>query len=192
LVVITGDAVDSVDILPVLTELCAELRGSGAPLLGLAGNWEHWGKVPLAALHAAYAAAGGKLLVNDGAVVSGVSGVSVVGTDDGLAGRPDLPRVFSRARGEVALLLTHSPALLDRVGADAHRFSLALAGHTHGGQGTIGPFAPLVPPGSGRFVAGFYDTPVGRAYVSRGLGTSVLPARFACRPELPIFRLVRS
>ncbi len=191
LVVITGDALDSPGILPVLRQLCSELRNAdgGTELLGLAGNWEHWGKVSLESLHAAYASVGGRLLVNDGVTVSGVS---VVGTDDGLAGRPDLSRVFSQTRAEVALLLTHSPALLDRAAPDAPRFSLSLAGHTHGGQGTIGPFAPLVPPGSGRFVAGFYDTPVGRAYVSRGLGTSVLPARFACRPELPIFRLVRA
>jgi predicted MPP superfamily phosphohydrolase len=33
--------------------------------------------------------------------------------------------------------------------------------------------------------------PLGRAYVSRGTGTSIAPARFACRPELPVFTLRR-
>ncbi len=188
IVVITGDAVDSPDKLPVLTQLVGELASSGARLFGLAGNWEHWGKISLGALAQTYKKAGGQLLVNESV---SAHGVSIAATDDGLAGRPDLPVVFSGARSEASVLLTHSPALLDTAATDSPRFALALAGHTHGGQGRIGPFAPLLPPGSGRFVAGFYETKLGRAYVSRGLGTSVLPARFACRPELPIFRLVR-
>ncbi len=188
IVVLTGDAIDSADKLPVLAQLAAELASTGARLFGLAGNWEHWGKIALGALALTYKKAGGELLVNESV---SVHGVSIAGTDDGLAGRPDFARVFGDTRREASLLLTHSPALLDTAPTDAPRFALALAGHTHGGQGRIGPFAPLVPPGSGRFVAGFYETRLGRAYVSRGLGTSVLPARFACRPELPIFRLVR-
>lgn len=52
-------------------------------------------------------------------------------------------------------------------------------------------FPVAVPPGSGRFVSGPYETRVGPAYVSRGTGTSVVPARFLCRPELPVFRLVQ-
>ena len=68
--------------------------------------------------------------------------------------------------------------------------ALNLAGHTHGGQVRFGAgLVPFVPPGSGRFVSGWYDTPAGRAYVSRGTGTSILPVRFTCRPELPVFRL---
>ena len=59
-----------------------------------------------------------------------------------------------------------------------------------GGQVRLGQHAvPFTPPGSGRFVAGWYSVPYGSAYVSRGTGTSVVPARFTCRPELPIFRL---
>jgi len=52
--------------------------------------------------------------------------------------------------------------------------------------------ALVVPPGSGRFVAGWYSTPVGRMYVSRGIGLSVLPVRLMCRPELAFFRLARA
>jgi hypothetical protein len=50
--------------------------------------------------------------------------------------------------------------------------------------------AVWVPPGSGRFRAGMYATASGPLHVSRGIGTSVVPARLTCRPELPIFRLV--
>jgi len=68
--------------------------------------------------------------------------------------------------------------------------ALALAGHTHGGQIRMTEyFAPVRPRGSGRFVSGWYELATGPAYVSRGTGTSIVPARFSCRPELPVFRL---
>jgi predicted MPP superfamily phosphohydrolase len=76
-------------------------------------------------------------------------------------------------------------------GTRSRRSSLCLAGHTHGGQIRAGSLAPFVPPGSGRFVAGWYETEMGPLYVSRGTGTSIVPARFCCRPELPVFELVR-
>ncbi len=67
---------------------------------------------------------------------------------------------------------------------------LVLSGHTHGGQVRL-PFlgAPWCPPGSGRFEAGWYDVRGGRLYVSRGVGTAVVPVRLLCRPEVTIFSL---
>ena len=53
--------------------------------------------------------------------------------------------------------------------------------------GDEGEFAaPQLPRGSGRYVAGWYAERGSRMYVSRGIGTSVLPIRFRCAPELPI------
>ena len=66
-----------------------------------------------------------------------------------------------------------------------------LAGHTHGGQIRGPGCTPVVPRGCGRFRQGFYDAPLGRVYISRGIGTSVVPLRFLCPPELPIFTLRR-
>jgi predicted MPP superfamily phosphohydrolase len=40
----------------------------------------------------------------------------------------------------------------------------------------------------GRYVEGFYQAPAGSLYVSRGLGSSLLPLRFFCRPEMPVIR----
>lgn len=191
LVVLTGDFVDRPAGLGVLAELCSALRGVGAELVATLGNWEHWaGFLPLA-LAKEYERLGARLLVDEAVVVRGVV---VAGTDDGYAGAPRWDRTLSSLdtlsrAGTPRLLLTHSPAMFDRVPPEAPRFDLALAGHTHGGQLRVGSFAPLVPPGSGRYVDGFYDTPVGRAYVSRGTGTSIIDARFLCRPELPVFKL---
>ena len=78
----------------------------------------------------------------------------------------------------------HLPAFFDKV---AEYAPLAFAGHTHGGQVRV-PFAPAsqLPRGSGRYVGGWYTERGSRMYVSRGIGTSVLPIRFRCAPELPI------
>lgn len=189
LVVLTGDIVDSVSRLPVLADFCAALARGGRRVVATLGNWEHWGEVPLGDLAGTYAQSGAELLVND---ARRIGGVGIVATDDALGGVIRLKDALRRReRAGASLLLTHSPEWLDRVPAAAGRFDLALAGHTHGGQVRLGPLAAL-PPGSGRFVAGWYDVPTGRAYVSRGTGLSVVPARFTCRPELPIFTLRRA
>jgi predicted MPP superfamily phosphohydrolase len=53
------------------------------------------------------------------------------------------------------------------------------------------PFVPplYLPRYSGRFISGMYrvsrhQTPL---YVNRGIGTSVLPLRLFCRPEMTLF-----
>ena len=69
---------------------------------------------------------------------------------------------------------------------------LVLAGHTHGGQIRGPGCTPVVPRGSGRFRSGWYDAALGRVYITRGIGTSVVPLRFLCTPELPIFTLRRA
>jgi predicted MPP superfamily phosphohydrolase len=187
LVVLTGDIVESTSSFSVLREFCAALRKQGTTIIATLGNWEHWGRVPVEELNAAYGASGIRLLVNEAMTVSG--GVRVYGTDDSTAGNP---RVKPLQDGPAAttVVLTHSPAFLDRVAIDSNAFALALAGHTHGGQLRLGPrVVPFRPGGSGSFTSGWYATRGGRAYVSRGTGTSIMPARFTCRPELPIFRL---
>lgn len=192
LVVLTGDIVEHPSKLGVLTDFCRALVATGASVFGTPGNWEHWGGVSLDALGAAYQRAGARLLVNENLVTGGVT---LAATDDGLVGAARFARALSGVGGSgsdvaLRLLLTHSPAVLDSVAASRAppRFALTLAGHTHGGQVRLGSLAPLLPPGSGRFVMGWYQTAFGATYVSRGTGTSVAPVRFSCRPELPVFR----
>jgi predicted MPP superfamily phosphohydrolase len=65
-----------------------------------------------------------------------------------------------------------------------------LSGHTHGGQ--VAPFGrPLYRPrGSGRYVSGWYrDADRVPMYVSRGIGTSVVPIRLGAVPEIAVFDL---
>jgi uncharacterized protein len=187
LLILSGDIVDSSDGLDTVREFCGGVRRQGMAAIATLGNWEHWGKLPAPELRAAYADTSVQLLVNEGAILA--DGVQVFATDDSTGGNPSLDTLAS-SRGDARLLVTHSPELLDRVPVRNAGFALALAGHTHGGQLRLGASAvPFLPRGSGRFVAGWYDVAGCPAYISRGTGTSIIPARFTCRPELPIFRL---
>jgi hypothetical protein len=145
------------------------------------GNWENWRRHPHE--RSFYEAIGATLLVDDGRPAR--SDLWVMGLDDPWTGHPDAEAALADAPPSAfRLALFHSPVLLQAV---AGRADLALAGHTHGGQ--VRP--PLVPPfwlpyGSGAYVAGWYEENGTRMYVSRGVGTSTLPIRFNCRPELAI------
>lgn len=196
---LTGDSVDRADALPTLDAFLA-LLDPRLPKYAVLGNWEHWSGVDLRALAAVYERHNARLLVNESAVHPHPSGpVAIAGVDD-LVGAPDLRAALRGAeQGAVRLLLAHSPAFRDTVGAHAAAaisgeslgaggITLMLSGHTHGGQVTVGGWAPLVPPGSGRYVRGWFrDGGAPPLYVSRGIGTSVLPVRFGATPELAVF-----
>lgn len=191
LIAITGDVVDNEAHLGALTNFCHGLRSTGAPILATIGNWEHWGNVPRHALAAAYSKAGARLLGNES--TSFDRGLAVIATDDSCSGFDSAEAAIANVpKADARLFLSHAPALFDALPDAAPRFDLGLAGHTHGGQLRALGAAVWVPPGSGRFRAGLYATAKGPLYVSRGVGTSVVHARFTCRPEMPIFRLVRA
>jgi len=190
LVLLTGDIVNGPGDYPLLQAFCRELAGRGRKLIAILGNWEHWGEIPIERLSRTYADVGVTLLENEAMLVD--SAIGIVATDDSLTQHANVTQALSqRPNAPVSLFLTHCPELFDRVPASAGRFDLSLAGHTHGGQARLGSLAPFTPPGSGRFVSGWYDVSLGRAYVSRGTGMSVIPGRFGCRPELPVFTLRR-
>lgn len=91
--------------------------------------------------------------------------------------------------GVPLILLSHTP-----VGAEyaADGTALVLSGHTHGGQ-VCWPWGGPVYMADGRtpraYVHGKLDIAGHRTYVTRGLGTSVLPIRFFCRPEFTVLTL---
>jgi predicted MPP superfamily phosphohydrolase len=83
------------------------------------------------------------------------------------------------------ILLSHAPERFDSY-VEAG-FDLVLAGHAHGGQFRLPLLGGLYAPGQGVFPK--YDSgifAIGRTdmVVSRGIGNSVIPVRFANRPEV--------
>ncbi len=193
--IITGDAVDDGANVGLLNEFLSGVDSS-LRKFAILGNWEYWGRVNIASLRYVYARHNCELLVNQATPLELADRrVRLVGLDDLVGGRPDLARgvrYVPRFSDDVSILLEHCPAFRDHAEVIAARdeFAVLLAGHTHGGQIAPLGWAAIRPPGSGRYVRGWYrDRDRVAMYVSRGLGTSVVPARFFSPPELAVFEL---
>lgn len=91
------------------------------------------------------------------------------------------------------VLLSHSPDIFS-VLVEKSGFDFTLCGHTHGGQICLPGGFPIV--SSTRevgteFAYGLKEIPGnGTMFVSRGLGTSILPLRFWCPPEILVVDFV--
>ena len=191
-VVLAGDVCNRRSDLPHLSAWAREVRGTRATFATL-GNWEHDAGIDRAAGERAYSRSGVELLYNSHAqIVVGGAALTIVGIDDPVLGEPDVAAaVATLTAGDPALWAVHAPGFVDTIPRDVYPQPLAvLAGHTHGGQVRLPFWTPYTPEGSGRFVAGWYRDTLAPLYVTRGIGTVVLPARFCCPPELAVFTLV--
>ena len=193
LVVISGDAIEESGQLPALTTLIKAL--APIPTYMTPGNWEHWSGVDFQALKRHIEVRdSARFLLNERVTVTH-AGLTwqIVGLDDFTAGSPDLALLRPAEPGVAQILVQHSPGFFDQSAVRDRmrnqRNTLCLSGHTHGGQVALGAWAPWRPAGSGGYTAGFYDVPGCRLYVSRGLGTSILPIRLGARPEIAVFEL---
>jgi predicted MPP superfamily phosphohydrolase len=205
-IVLTGDSVDRANRLDELAAFLGMLP-HGTPKYAILGNWEHWGDVDLDGLATTYRGANTRLLVNETAVHEvGGRAIALTGLDDLVGGQPDVGRAFRTAPASPGahLLLAHCPVHRDRLGDpplslasgaaappfDFGRITMMLSGHTHGGQVNLLGWAPQLPRGSGRYVRGWFRDPGAvPLYVSRGIGTSLLPVRFGARPEVAVFTM---
>ncbi len=196
IIAITGDTISKHRQLPLVTPYLSRFAAR-LGTFATRGNNDHWARISVGTLAQSYAAAGATLLENGHAVVErGGARLQLVGIDDPSIGRPDVAGAWRRADPTLPTIwLMHAPGFIDTIHPTAlglRRALLVLAGHTHGGQIRGPGCTPVVPRGCGRFRQGWYDAELGRVYVSRGIGTSVLPMRFLCPPELAIFTLRRS
>jgi predicted MPP superfamily phosphohydrolase len=190
IVLLSGDVIDRRDSLPALNSFLMDLPPSIK--IAILGNWEHWSGVDINALAATYAKNDVTLLINQCISLSNYGlRLSIAGFDDYTAGQPDVHQTFRHCGKEDHIIIAeHSPGLFDESPPTTlKKIAFSMAGHTHGGQLAIGNKALVTPPGSGRYVAGWYQTQWGDLYVSRGIGTSVIPMRFGARPEISIFEL---
>jgi len=115
---------------------------------------------------------------------AGGESLYLAGIDD-LHYRADLPRALRGIpKGAASILLSHNPAIIRA--ASRAQVGLVLSGHTHGGQVNL----PLVGSIYGRsaeslrFKVGWARLGPTQIYVSRGIGTIVLPMRFRCPAEI--------
>jgi uncharacterized protein len=194
IVVLNGDMTESADAVSQVSEFAVAARGSLATVAVL-GNWEYRAGVNRDLAGPIYRAAGVDLLVNQFKLVNlAGSSLALVGVDDMLGGRPNLAAARSGLAEDVLeVWVVHEPNFADQADApQSARSAMLLAGHTHGGQIRIPLVPPVKPVGAGRFLEGWYRDTVVPLYVSRGVGTTGIRARFRCPAELPIFTLRRA
>jgi uncharacterized protein len=193
LIVVTGDFVDHPISQTDLDSLVRALSRLRAPLgvFAVPGNHDHGSfKTDINYLIEPLETVGIKFLVNTNLELR--PDLVLAGVDDLWLGTPDLKRALEGVSdGPAVILMAHNPDQLVRVPA---RVDLTLSGHTHGGQIVL-PVLGALHTGSDygqRFAQGFVraDGQDGvRGFVSRGLGTTLIPVRFMCPAELVVLDL---
>lgn len=174
---------------PIWRELAAlsALRGVHAVL----GNHDQWEDESLVFTRQCMRAAGITDLTNRAIAFSrGAEVLHIAGVGDLWTDGQDLDRALARVPADgCAVLLSHNPDYLEEM--DDVRVKLVLSGHTHGGQISIPLLGtPIVPSKYGnRYARGLVRRDGKQVYVTRGVGLSVLPVRFRCRPEISLLTL---
>lgn len=114
--------------------------------------------------------------------------LSLVGLDDPVGKRSSWPKVLSGQEGAgPSILLAHSPEAWGE--ALRNGVDFMFSGHTHGGQIFGVKHLPEVFGGDPalKWAEGFFRRGKSLLYVTRGVGTSVLPFRLGVRPEVVFF-----
>jgi predicted MPP superfamily phosphohydrolase len=190
LIVITGDFVSG-NGPRWAADLTGALRGLHAPdgVLAVLGNHDIWADARV--IRRALRDAGIRELPNDVHVLRrGHAQTFIVGADDPWYGKARVAPIARRLPPEgAAILLAHEPDFAD-VFCQLGRFDLQLSGHSHGGQ-VCAPFlGPIHLPKYGqKYPRGQYQVGDMILYTNRGIGSSGIPVRFNCRPEISLFTL---
>jgi uncharacterized protein len=173
------------DVYPTMARI---LSGVNAHLgiVGILGNHDLSGDVP------AFEHLGVKMLVNAALELRrGRESAWVIGVDDPhYYGCDDLPGALRCVPPHAfKILLVHTPELLED--AAHHGVHLYLCGHTHGGQICLPMIGPLIVNTNcpRQYARGVWRYKRVQGYTSTGVGTSGVPVRFFCRPEIGLIEL---
>jgi uncharacterized protein len=186
MVLLTGDYVshDAEYIAPV-AEVLSELKSIHGTFACL-GNHDHWTDADL--VTHLLRGEGINVLINEGfRFEAHDSSFWLAGVDDFMAGKTD---VNASLRGsypdEMKILLAHNPVVF-RQSVKA-KIDLTLSGHTHGGQIKVrDPERRILP--RRRLSSGLHQRQESQIYITRGIGTVVVPARYQCPPEISLLQL---
>ena len=183
--ILTGDYVshETKYIAPV-AEVLGRLESEFGTFACL-GNHDHWTDPDL--VTQSFRKQGISVLINEGFRFEAHGGTFwIAGVDDHMAGKTDLRAALRGSfPDEMKLLLAHNPIIFRR----AVRFGidLTLSGHTHGGQVRVRDSQNRLI--RRRRVAGLHRRKDSQIYITRGIGTVVLPVRYQCPPEISLLEL---
>ncbi len=203
LVVFTGDLHDArrndniakYDPSPLLARIQARLGK-----FAVYGNHDFGYERKLRSSGAFLSRGGFSVLINSTQRIEHTDGdyITISGLDDYVLGKPNAAKTIARLEDDrFHVLLVHEPDMADRL--IRYPIDLQLSGHSHGGQVRLPLLGPLVRTKLGsKYVGGMYriggrhrDKRPYRLYVNRGIGTTRIPIRLFCTPELTVFTLRR-
>ncbi|SEH69620.1 hypothetical protein SAMN05192559_103122 [Halobacillus karajensis] len=192
LILFTGDLVDEPQTYAFPSRLVNILKKLEAPKgkFWIYGNHDHGG-YGTEKIRSVFEQSGFQLLQNEHtSITNGSESFTLAGVDDVMLGKPDIKQTLKNVDEEAfTLVMVHEP---DVASEYQHLpIDVQLSGHSHGGQVQVPFFGYLVtPPYAEHYVEGHYPMDNGlELYVSRGIGTTRLPYRFLCRPEISVFHL---
>ncbi|MEO6803357.1 MAG: metallophosphoesterase [Granulicella sp.] len=114
------------------------------------------------------------------------------GVDDPGTSYPILDLAVPQHPDGPVILMAHPPDFADAVAQHPRGplVDVMLSGHTHGGQVCLPFLGPLVlPPMGKKYVAGLFRFNQMQLYVNRGIGTTGVPFRLNCPPEITLLTL---
>jgi uncharacterized protein len=114
----------------------------------------------------------------------------LLGLSDYTEGKQHYDQAFSMVPVDMpTLAFTHNPDVFPDI--LKARFSLLIAGHTHGGQVALPLIGrPIVPSKyKQRYAIGHIEEAQRNLFVTPGIGTSILPVRFGVPPEISVLNL---
>lgn len=187
LIALTGDYVShDREYAAPCAEMLSHLRARYG-VYAVLGNHDHWTDAQL--ITDLFRAEGIHVLINEGIHFEQRGAAFwLAGVDDTMVGLEDLSLALAGSReDEMKLLLAHNPVILRR--AARAGVDLVLSGHTHGGQVTLRSERSASGRPRRRLLKGLGRQNQTQIYVSRGLGTVVLPIRYGCLPEVSLLEL---
>ena len=182
LIVLTGDFVSHEK--EYISPMARALSELSAPLgvYACLGNHDHW--TDPHAVTGELIDNGIRVLINEGERIETDAGsLWMCGVDDYMVGKTDVSAaILGSEEHEAKLLLAHNPAIVRQ--AARRGVDLMFSGHTHGGQVKLKRSEDGGLMKSIRMRNGLHRRYETQVYITRGIGTVVVPIRYQCPPEI--------
>jgi len=200
----TGDMIYMQEGIAAFFQWLEEMKDSVHPFVLILGNAEHKPWLREEEFLNGLKQYDDRILINNSLQFPWNGGLlQIVGLDDPHTEHDDADVAYAKADPNLwTLLLSHSPDGI--VDLKSHRADLTLSGHTHGGQIRLPVIGALISNTSKTkgFEYGWFKkeqiekrlrrkSSTRLLYVSNGLGTGTVKARFLCNPEAAVFTLRR-
>lgn len=189
IIFITGDFVDTeTKDLESCSEFWRNLNENyNGKIFGVSGNHEHWHAASKEILNLLEKNSI-ELLDNESVKIElGDTKFNLIGVEDPYVGESDIEKAMKGTDEKLpSILLAHSPEIFRK--AKKKDIDLILTGHTHGGQIDLPFITKLILPlkHSKQYKEGLFKENSTFLYVNKGIGTTILPARFNSPPEATV------